>query len=80
MSNDPSTIAFETIVAVPHIVSQRAWECAVDLGHEHSSALGSAPLGKWLQTVAVSGDPALLNWADCGALFRAHRYYRGVRA
>jgi hypothetical protein len=64
---------------VPPIVSRRAWEAALDLGQEHSAAIGSAATWHWLQTVVVYREPELMTWAEAAALFRLHRQFRGVR-
>ena len=69
----------DSICPVPGELSRRAWEVAVDLGAEHSSSVGSPAAWHWLQSV-VARDPEHITWSECGALFRAHRHYRPVRA
>ena len=69
----------DAIVPVPAPLSRRAWECALDLGQEHSAAIASEAVWHWLQAVVVTRHPLALTWAECGALFRLHRTVRGVR-
>ena len=69
----------DVLVPVPAAVSRRAWECALDLGQEHSNRIGAPALWHWFQAVVVYRDPETMTWAECAALFRAHRHYRAVR-
>lgn len=72
-------LILDTILPVPASLSRRAWECALDLGAEHSGTIGSPAIWHWLLGV-VQRDPAHVTWAECGALFRLHRQLRPVRA
>lgn len=69
----------DAIVPVPPVISRRAWECAFDLGGEHSDTIGSPAVWRWLLAVVDRG-PEHVTWHECAALFRAHRLYRPVRA
>ncbi|MCW8084729.1 hypothetical protein [Sabulicella glaciei] len=68
------------IVPVPREVSRRAWDCAFDLGAEHSGRIGSEALWHAFQAIVTGRDPELLTWAECSLLLRAHRHLRGTRA
>ncbi|MCW8086609.1 hypothetical protein [Sabulicella glaciei] len=68
------------IVPVPPELSRRCWECAFDLGAEHSSRIGSGALWHAFQSIVTERDPELLTWAECSLLLRAHRHLRGTRA
>lgn len=65
---------------VPPIVSRRAWECAFDLGQEHSSFINNDRLWNLLQQIVTQRDPEGLNWVECQSLFIIHRHYRPARA
>ena len=65
----------DAIVPAPPEVSRRAWECAFDLGQEHSAYLGEGPF-HWLMHIVTGRDPLALSWAECGALLRMHRAAR----
>lgn len=71
--------ACDAIVAVPPIVSRRAWEAAVDLTGDHGFAAFSPTLLGWVQIVVAGRNPLRLTWAETGTLFRLHRRFRGVR-
>lgn len=73
-------LIFDAIFPVPECVSRRAWECACELGAEHSSAIGSDAVWHWLQAVVAQRDPRHVTWTECGALFRMHRLLHPVRA
>lgn len=66
----------DAIVPVPQEISRRAWDCAFDLGSEHSNKLGAA-VWFWLQTVVSRRDPDALTWGECQLLLRMHRTMRG---
>lgn len=68
----------DAICPVPADVSRRAWECAADLGQEHSGVIGSPAVWHMLQGI-VQRDPEELTWAECAMLFRLHRQFRPVR-
>lgn len=70
----------DAIIPVPECIARRAWECAFDLGAEHSRRIGSPAVWHWLQELVVQRDPRHVTWAECGALFRLHRQLRPVRA
>ena len=70
----------DALLPVPAIVSRRAWECAFDLGQEHSSFIGNETLWHWFQEIVTQRDPEGLTWGECAALFRLHRHYRPERA
>lgn len=70
----------DAIAPVPPEVSRRAWECALDLGQEHSADIGSPAVWQSLQAIVTQRDPENLTWAECAALFRLHRQFRPVRA
>lgn len=69
----------EDIVPVPAIIARRAWECAFELGAEHSKFIGEALLWHWLIDRAMRG-PDVLTWGECEILFRLHRIYYPERA
>ena len=75
-----ATLTCEAIVSVPEGISRRAWECAFELGAEHSSTIGSPAVWHWLQDIVVQRDPLHVTWAECGALFRMHRNLHPARA
>lgn len=70
----------DVVVPVPPELSRRAWDCAFDLGQEHSATIGSDAFWHMLQTIVVHRPPEHLTWTECGLLFRAHRAARPVRA
>lgn len=70
----------DAIVPVPPGVSRRAWECALDLGGEHSAVIGSDAVWHWLQSVVTRRDPDALTWAECHSLLNLHRKIRVERA
>jgi hypothetical protein len=72
-------IAPDCIVPVPPEVSRRSWECAFNLGAEHSGVIGSPALWHALQAIVKQRDPETLTWVECGMLFRAHRALWPVR-
>lgn len=69
----------DSIVRVPAVIARRAWECAFDLGQEHSETIGNAPLWHWFQHVVTQRDPESLSWQECRRLFALHRLYRPRR-
>ena len=73
-------LILDALIPVPEAVSRRAWECAFELGAEHSNTIGSPAVWHWLQNLVALRDPRHVTWAECGALFRMHRQFRPVRA
>lgn len=67
------------IVPAPAEVSRRAWECAFDLGQEHSCTIRHDALWFFFQGVVTGRNPDGLTWRECATLFRAHRHYRRER-
>ena len=51
----------------------------MDLCALHSSEIGSPAAWEWVQGILASREPERLTWAECGALFRAHRAWRPAR-
>lgn len=70
----------DDLISVPAEIQRRAWQCAFDLGAEHSAFIGDEARWHWLLDVVVNRGPEALGWRECGALFRLHRHYRQERA
>lgn len=61
-----------SLVPVPEIVAQRAWECAADI-LDHPETLVPFPAVAAFLVVAVACGPERLDWPHCQFLFQAHR-------
>lgn len=64
----------EGIVPVPDTIARRAWECAFELGAEHSNFIGEPLLWHWLIGRAMRG-PDALTWGECFVLCRLRAVY-----
>lgn len=68
--------AIDAIVPPPFEVQRRAWECALDLGQEHSETIGNSTLWHLFQHIVVERAPESLTWNECRCMFALHRLYR----